>query len=56
MYSYYNKNKNLTTAMVFGSFSLGAIIWNFIATLLINPDNLTPDISSSESDFDYFPK
>lgn len=39
LYSYYNENKNLATGVVFGSFSLGAIVWNLVATLFINPDN-----------------
>lgn len=37
MYSYYDKNKNLATAFVIGSFSIGAIVWNLAATLSINP-------------------
>jgi MFS family permease len=46
MYSYNNQHKNLATAIIFGSFSLGAITWNVIATLFINPDNLIPNIPS----------
>jgi hypothetical protein len=48
MYSYHNQNKNLVTAMLFGSFSLGAIAWNFIGTLFINPDNIIPNVPSTE--------
>lgn len=37
MYSYYGKSKNLATALVIGSFSIGAIVWNLVSTLSINP-------------------
>jgi len=42
MYSYFNKNKSLVTAMAIGSFSIGAIAWNFVVTLAINSDNIIP--------------
>jgi MFS family permease len=56
LYSYYGTNKNLVTGLVIGSFSLGAIIWNLIATILINPDNLIPNVQSHDSKLMLFPK
>lgn len=54
MYSYFGKSKNLTTAMIIGSFSIGAIAWNLIATISINPDNLIPDVPSGEAELNWF--
>jgi MFS family permease len=56
LYSYYGNNKNLVTGLVIGSFSLGAIIWNLISTILINPDNLIPNIPSTSSSLYFFPE
>jgi MFS family permease len=54
MYSYYGDNKNFVTGLVIGSFSLGAIVWNIVATMWINPDNLIPDIKSDETELMFF--
>jgi MFS family permease len=56
LYSYYGTNKNLVTGLVIGSFSLGAIIWNLIATILINPDNLIPNVRSKDPSLSFFPQ
>jgi hypothetical protein len=56
LYSYYGNNKNLATGLVIGSFSLGAITWNILSTILINPDNLIPNIPSNDPSFYFFPK
>lgn len=46
MYSHYGNNKSLATGMVICSFSVGAIVWNIISTMAINPDNTVPDVDS----------
>ena len=56
IYSYYEKNKSLATAIVIGSFSLGAVLWNLFVTLAINPDNIIPDVATNDPNLNFFPK
>ncbi len=44
LYSHYGNNKSLATGAVICSFGLGAIVWNLVSTLAINPENIIPDI------------
>lgn len=44
IYSHFGNVKSLMTAIIFGSYSIGAVIWNLIVTLAINPDNIVPNI------------
>lgn len=37
LYSHYGNNKSLATGAAICSFGLGAIVWNLVATLAINP-------------------
>lgn len=46
LYSHFGNGKSLATAVVIGSFSIGAVVWNLIVTLAINPDNLIPDVAT----------
>lgn len=55
MYSHYAHNKSLATGAAICSFGLGAIIWNLVATLAINPDNTVPDIETADPNFNFFP-
>lgn len=44
LYSHYGHSKSIATGAVICSFGLGAIVWNLVATLSINPENIVPDI------------
>ena len=56
LYSHFPKNKSLATGAVICSLGLGAIIWNFIFTFAINPENVVPDIETNDPNLNYFPE
>lgn len=56
MYSHYGKNKSLATGLVICSFSVGAIVWNIVATMAINPDNTVPDVDTDDPHLKFFPQ
>ena len=54
IYSHFGKGKSLATAILLGSFSIGAMTWNLIVTLAINPENKTPNVPTDNPNFSYF--
>ena len=56
LYSHCSEYKSMATGIVIGSFSLGAIFWNIVITLVINPDNTIPDIDSGDPNLTFFPQ
>ena len=54
MYSHYANNKSLATGAAICSFGFGAIFWNALMTMLINPDNTVPDIETIDPNFNFF--
>lgn len=44
MYSHYANNKSLATGVAICTFGVGAIFWNALVTMIVNPDNTVPDI------------
>lgn len=56
IYSHFGNGKSLATAILLGSFSIGAVVWNLAVTLAINPENTIPDISTDNPNLSYFPE
>ena len=46
----------MVTGLIFGAFGFGSFIFSFIATGIINPDNVLPLTPSSGSNDEFFPK
>lgn len=54
MYSHYADKKSLATGVAICSFGFGAIFWNALMTMLVNPDNIVPDIESGDPNLNFF--
>jgi hypothetical protein len=56
MYSHFGHSKSLATGAVICSFGIGAIVWNLVATITINPENVVPDIQTPDPSLNFFPQ
>ena len=49
-YKYFPNKKGLVTGIIVGSYGLGSSIFNILATLIVNPNNLSPTIPAPNGD------
>lgn len=56
MYSHFGQSKSMATGAAIFSFGIGSVIWNLIITMAVNPENIIPDIKTSDPNLSFFPQ
>lgn len=56
MYSHFGQSKSMATGAAIFSFGIGSVIWNLIITMAVNPENIIPDIKTSDPNMSFFPQ